>query len=306
MTIQISSTTPNASLSVSSGGIRPEFVRNETLVDIFKATVARSPNKTALTLIGTDQAMTYAELDRLSDEAARALRRRGIGPGDFIGLWFQRSLELHVALLAILKAGAAYIPFDAAAPADRVAVSLSDCGAKWLLTHDEKAALGPEFDGQTLILKGLLAEDNDGIAPRAATHEDPAYAIYTSGSTGKPKGIVITHRNICHYLRAGNDVLGMVESDVVLQQASVAFDLSLEEIFVPYLVGATLKVATSAVMAELDRLACWKPKKSPTSTPCRRCSPCWSAMSKACASSSLAAKPALRRSSAAFQKPAGA
>ena len=255
MTIQISSITPNAILSVSSGGIRPEFARNETLVDIFKATVARSPDKTALSLIGTDKAMTYAELDRISDEAARALSRRGIGPGDFVGLWFQRSLELHVALLAILKAGAAYIPFDASAPADRVAVSLADCGAKWLLTHDEKAALAPESDGQTLILKTLLAEDDDGVAPRAAVHDDPAYAIYTSGSTGKPKGIVITHRNICHYLRAGNDVLGMVESDVVLQQASVAFDLSLEEIFVPYLVGATLKVATSAVMAELDRLA---------------------------------------------------
>ncbi|NTF90604.1 amino acid adenylation domain-containing protein [Agrobacterium rhizogenes] len=255
MTIQMSSITSNASLSVFSGNIRPEFIRDETLVDIFKATVARAPDKTALTLIGTDQTMTYAELDRLSDRAARAISLHGIGPGDFVGLWFQRSLELHVALLAILKAGAGYIPFDAAAPADRVATSLADCGAKWLLTHDGLAEFAPAFDGETLLLETLLGDDNTDIVPRAATHDDPAYAIYTSGSTGKPKGIVISHRNICHYLRAGNDILGVNGSDIVLQQASVAFDLSLEEIFVPYLVGATLKVATAAVMAELDRLA---------------------------------------------------
>ncbi|MDJ1633921.1 Pls/PosA family non-ribosomal peptide synthetase [Rhizobium rhizogenes] len=255
MTIQMSSITSNASLSVFSGNIRPEFIRNETLVDIFKATVARAPDKTALTLIGTDQTLTYAELDRLSDRVARALSLRGIGPGDFVGLWFQRSLELHVALLAILKAGAGYIPFDAAAPADRVATSLADCGAKWLLTHDGLAEFAPAFDGETLLLETLLGDDNTDIVPRAAIHDDPAYAIYTSGSTGKPKGIVISHRNICHYLRAGNDILGVNGSDIVLQQASVAFDLSLEEIFVPYLVGATLKVATAAVMAELDRLA---------------------------------------------------
>ncbi|MBB3610722.1 Pls/PosA family non-ribosomal peptide synthetase [Rhizobium sp. BK602] len=255
MTIQMSSIASNASLSVFSGAMRPDLIRDETLVDIFRATAARSPDKTALALIGTDQALTYAELDRLSDTAACALAARGIGPGDFVGLWFQRSLELHVALLAILKAGAAYVPFDAAAPAERIETSLADCGARWLLTHAEMAALAPAFDGQTLLLPALLAEDNADIAPRPATQDEPAYAIYTSGSTGKPKGIVISHRNICHYLRAGNEAIGLDGSDVVLQQASVAFDLSLEEIFIPYLVGATLKVATASVMAELDRLA---------------------------------------------------
>ncbi len=102
--------------------------------------------------------------------------------------------------------------------------------------------------------KSLLASTAVDAAPAGPAPDLPAYAIYTSGSTGKPKGIVITHRNICHYLRAGNEALGFQETDVVLQQASVAFDLSLEEIFVPYLVGATLKVATADLIKETDRL----------------------------------------------------
>ena len=100
----------------------------------------------------------------------------------------------------------------------------------------------------------LAAGRANVLCPHGRGPDDPAYAIYTSGSTGKPKGIVITHRNICHYLRAGNEALGFLETDVVLQQASVAFDLSLEEIFVPYLVGATLKVATADMVKETDRL----------------------------------------------------
>ena len=98
--------------------------------------------------------------------------------------------------------------------------------------------------------------DDTRVDARAlgARPEDPAYLIYTSGSTGTPKGIVITGRNICHYLRAANEVYGVAGSDVVFQGASVAFDLSMEEIWIPYLVGATLLVATAEMMGEADKL----------------------------------------------------
>ncbi len=240
--------------SVVLGVELPNLLREETLADIFRASAARNPEKLALSLIGTAERLSYGELDRRSDKVAAQLALRGVRRGDFVGLWLKRSLDLHVALIGILKAGAAYIPFDAEAPADRVASCLADCGARLLVSHEGMAAETAKLTSPVEPLEALLADDRDGGAPPSAGPDDPAYAIYTSGSTGKPKGIVITHRNICHYLRAGNEALGFRESDVVLQQASVAFDLSLEEIFVPYLVGATLKVATMDTVKQTDRL----------------------------------------------------
>src|SRR5262245_52192701 len=108
-------------LSIVSGVALPHLLREETLVDIFRASAARDPKKLALALIGTSEHLTYGELDRRSDHVAGALAARGVRAGDFVGLWLARSLDLHVAHLGILKAGAAYIPFDADAPADRVA-----------------------------------------------------------------------------------------------------------------------------------------------------------------------------------------
>ncbi|MCW2236979.1 Pls/PosA family non-ribosomal peptide synthetase [Azospirillum canadense] len=237
------------------GKVLPELARDELLPEIFTATARNAPERTAIVFEG--RRVSYRDLDEASNRVANALRARGHGPGTFVGLWMTRSLDLHVALLGILKAGAAYIPFDADAPADRVAISLADCAAPAILvdlvTGSKAAGLGVP----ALRLADLASDDAsapdlraDGVEPN-----DPAYAIYTSGSTGKPKGIVISHRNICHYLRSANTVYGVTESDVAFQGASVAFDLSLEEIFVPYLVGATLWVASRQVLDEADRLA---------------------------------------------------
>ena len=237
------------------GGARPDLIRDETLADIFRATAARLPEKTALNLIGSSEALTYAELDRRSDAIAAALAARGVKRGEFVGLWFTRSLDLHVAMIGIAKSGAAFIPFDADAPADRISLSLADCGARFLVSHAALAVHTANVNGATVLdFHALLATPAHEIKPERATPDDPAYAIYTSGSTGKPKGIVITHRNIAHYLRSGNAAIGMMESDVVFQGASVAFDLSMEEIWIPYLVGATLKVAPNAVLKDTDNL----------------------------------------------------
>jgi non-ribosomal peptide synthetase-like protein len=237
------------------GVVLPHLLRDETLVNIFRESVAREPGKLALALIGSPEKLTYTELDERSDRVAAALAARGVRRGDFVGLWLKRSLDLHVALLGILKAGGAYIPFDAEAPVERVASCLTDCGARIIVSHDAMSADTAKLTTADVArLEDLLSGPAKPVEILAAGPDDAAYAIYTSGSTGKPKGIVITHRNICHYLRAGNEALGFRATDVVLQQASVAFDLSLEEIFIPYLVGATMKVATVETVKETDRL----------------------------------------------------
>ena len=240
--------------SALQGPLRPEFLRDETLYEIFQATAARLPEKIALAELGGGAAISYRALQIRAERVAAELVRRGVGAGDFVGLWMHRSIDLHVGMLGILAAGAAFVPIDADSPADRAASALADCGAALLLTHTDMGEVTAKAGIETLDIADLLSTPETGPLPRARP-DDPAYVIYTSGTTGKPKGIVVSHRNICHYLRAGNAVLGIVEYDVVLQQASLAFDLALEEIFVPYSVGATLKIASAATLRATDRLA---------------------------------------------------
>ena len=254
---------PPTGAAVLRGPVRPDLIRDEVLAEIFRESARARPDHPALidAASGSDAAsrtrLSYAEVDRRSDAIASGLAARGIGPGDVVGLWMARSPDLLVAQIGITKAGAAWLPFDAEAPSDRVAVCLNDCDAKALLVSAALKDKAP--DGVCPALTpDEVAAGTTGPAPdlRAVglTPEHPAYLIYTSGSTGVPKGIVISHRNICHFLRSANDLYGVTGDDVVFQGASVAFDLSMEEIWVPYLAGATLFVASPAQMGDAEAL----------------------------------------------------
>ncbi|MGB8898797.1 MAG: Pls/PosA family non-ribosomal peptide synthetase [Methylocella sp.] len=244
--------------AVLRGPARPDLIRDELLCEIFAATAASRPS--AIAMITPEGKLTYAEVDAKAEALACGLLDKGARPGRIIGLWMPRGHQVLIAQIAIAKTGAAWLPFDADAPAERVAVCLLDAEARGILTTSSFAAkLKAPCPAWTFA--GLLADSKDVEEPvrvdaRAlgARAEDPAYLIYTSGSTGIPKGIVISGRNICHYLRAANEVYGIEASDVVFQGASVAFDLSMEEIWLPYLAGASLFVATAEMMGEADKL----------------------------------------------------
>jgi non-ribosomal peptide synthetase-like protein len=242
--------------SVLRGARRPEFLRDELLAEIFAATVAASPQAIAMTTM--ERKLSYARVDHEATALARGLARRGIGPGDVVGLWGPRGPELLIGQIAIAKTGAAWLPFDADAPVERIETCLQDAGAKALLTSETFAAKARGGIGAAIVTPPDLidAADQTPVDARkaGATPDHPAYMIYTSGSTGTPKGIVITGRNICHYLRAANASYRIARSDVVFQGASIAFDLSMEEIWIPYLVGAQLFVATPEVLGEAEKL----------------------------------------------------
>jgi non-ribosomal peptide synthetase-like protein len=240
--------------AILRGDLRDDLLRDEVLPDLFAATARARPDHPAL--VSEDQRHTYAEVDARTDAIARGLVARGIGPGDVVGLWMCRGPELLMAQIAIAKSGAAWLPFDADAPMDRIAVCLADAAAKGLLTN---AALAPKAEVACPVFTsdGLTDASGTGaVDPKARglTPDHPAYLIYTSGSTGTPKGIVVSHRNICHFLRSGNALYGFADDDVVFQGASVAFDLSMEEIWIPYMVGATLFVASPAMIGDAEKL----------------------------------------------------
>ncbi len=244
---------PVAKSSLLNGERRAELIRDEGLADLFEATARRVPEQTAL-LCGT-RALSYGELDALAERAASRLLAAGVGRGQIVGLWLPRGIELLVMQLAIAKSGAAWLPFDPDTPVDRIRVCLDDAAAVGLLSGaasaDQLVDLScPLWTAEALLapLAGPLLRRQPGAA------DDPAYVIYTSGSTGKPKGILIRQGAICHFLRSENAVLGVGEGDRVYQGFSVAFDMSFEEIWISYLVGATLWLAPREVCADPEAL----------------------------------------------------
>ncbi len=245
-----------ASSHVLLGPDRPDLIRTEVLADLFEATAARTPDRPAL--VHGERVLTYAALDALADRAASGLMAAGVGPGRIVGLWLPRGMDLLVMQLAIAKTGAGWLPFDADTPVERIRVCLEDADAAGLVTsaagtqavagHLACAVWSDEHLLSDAVLEHPLRR-RDGVLP-----EHPAYVIYTSGSTGKPKGIMISQGSICHFLRSENEVLGVRASDRVYQGFSAAFDMSFEEIWISYLVGATLWIAPKDVATNPEEL----------------------------------------------------
>lgn len=238
------------------GPVRTELIRAEVLADLLEATAARVPDKKAL--IFGDRQLSYRQLNVEADHVAAHLIDAGVRPGHIVGLWLPRGIDLLVMQAGIAKTGAAWLPFDADTPVERIAVCLDDAKAFGILSCAGFAPGLAQCGSPVWTAEALAA------APRltplrrrdGALWSHPAYVIYTSGSTGKPKGIRINQGSICHFLRSENELLGIQESDRVYQGFSVAFDMSFEEIWISYLTGATLWIAPKEVASDPEALPC--------------------------------------------------
>ncbi len=197
------------------------------LHELFEAQARRTPDGLAVVFEGAE--VTYADLDIRAGRLARHLAARGAGPDTVVAVVLDRGIELIVALWAVLKAGAAYLPVDPGNPADRIALLLADAAPVVVLDDPAEVA--------------RLATTDGGVAPRRAAADSAAYLIYTSGSTGRPKGVVVSHRSIVNRLEWMRRHFGIGPDDRVAQKTPTVFDVSVWELFCPLIAGATLVVA---------------------------------------------------------------
>ncbi|MFG2169745.1 amino acid adenylation domain-containing protein, partial [Micromonospora chersina] len=205
----------------------------------------------AVAVVHAGRTLTYAELERQSGRLAHRLRQHGAGPETIVGLCLDRGPAMIVAVLAVWKAGAAYLPLDPAYPPDRLAYILSDSGATLLLDEPSTAGRHPH-EVTTITLDGTepdaTAQDAD-IRPGQL-----AYVIYTSGSTGRPKGVGNTHRGLLNLAAALPRLVQAGPGTTVLQFASMSFDASVWEMTIALTSGATLAIATAQEQSQPDRL----------------------------------------------------
>ncbi|WP_326665122.1 amino acid adenylation domain-containing protein [Streptomyces sp. NBC_00385] len=212
-----------------------------TLIGPIEAQAARTPDATAL--VHGDVSLTYAELNTRANRLARHLRTLGARPGAVVAVAVPRSVELIVSLLAVLKAGAAYLPLDPEYPAERITYMLRDAAPVCVIT-DRADRLTDDATTARVVLDGLDVSGYPWCDPsRPLTPAHPAYVIYTSGSTGRPKGVVVSHGAIDNRLRWMQDAYGLTTQDRVLQKTPSSFDVSVWEFFWPLREGAALVVA---------------------------------------------------------------
>jgi non-ribosomal peptide synthetase component F len=193
-------------------------------------------NPTAVAAEHEGRQLSYAELNAQANQLARLLRQKGVSRDVAVAICLKRSLELPIALLAVLKAGGACVPLDPDYPKDRLAYILQDSQARVLITQPAlHSALG-NVPSEVLYLdtdsKILSGQSTEHLSP-VARPEDLAYIIYTSGSTGKPRGVLLTHRGLVNHGVASIDLYGTNRRDRTLQFVSIPFDIVLEEIFPP-------------------------------------------------------------------------
>lgn len=217
---------------------------SETVHHLFETQVARSPDAPAL--IFGDSELSYAELNRRANRLAHALIRLGAGPETVVGVCLERSFDLVVALLAVLKAGAAYVPIDPDYPPERLALMAAASQAALLITHRGFQSRLAGYIGPLLDLDEAAAEiaAEDGADPTVPlSPENLAYVIFTSGSTGEPKGAMIPHRALTNHMCWMQRVFPLAPADRVFQKTPISFDASIWEFYAPLLAGATLVIA---------------------------------------------------------------
>lgn len=220
------------------------FPQNETLIDMWNKCMEKVP-KESVAIISQEHSLTYDELDKRSTMLASYLQKKGVGPDQIVGLLAGRSADYCVSILAVLKAGGAFLPIDPDLPSDRIAYMLKDSNVKVLLVSPHLTDKCPEHNGLCIVQTNHIYHDkglkmaNDSAAPNHL-----AYVIYTSGSTGQPKGVQIEHQSIVHFIYSLSEIWDLSPGARLLCAGSISFDISMMEVFPALLSGLVLVLAS--------------------------------------------------------------
>nr|WP_245940115.1 amino acid adenylation domain-containing protein [Stenomitos frigidus] len=216
----------------------------------------RSPDATAIIFRG--EQITYQQLNQRANHLANYLIALGIKPGMLVGICVERSLDMFVALLGVLKAGGGYIPLDPSYPTERLAFIMSDTQMAVLLTQQHWLKILPTCAAQTVCLDHdweTIAQQPAENPPRQSQLSHLAYVIYTSGSTGKPKGVQITHGSLVNLLESMQREPGMTADDTLLAITTISFDLSVPDLYLPLITGARIRLIERCTAANAVKLA---------------------------------------------------
>jgi len=232
------------------------FPREACIHELFAAQAARTPGAVALAWGGVE--VTYREMDERANRLAHVLVEEGVGPESRVGLRLERSLELVVATLAVMKAGGCCVPVDITYPAERMMLMLGDSGVRVLVS---RAALAGPIEGSAVRLLCLgaaaerIAAAPSGAPPSGAAPENLAYVFYTSGSTGRPKGVMLPHREVVQLAACAREYMPIAPGDRMGQASNTSFDAAVFEIWGTLLNGATLVGIDREVLLSAPLLA---------------------------------------------------
>ncbi len=233
---------------------------NETAVDyprhlcvhqLFEQQAKKTPD--AIAAVFESERLTYRELDCRANQLANYLRGTGVKPGVLVGVFVERSLDMIVALLGVMKSGGAYVPMDPTYPAERISFVLNDASVPILLTQERLFRTVNIGTARPVFLDAewtSIARHSSDAPPTPPAADDLAYVIYTSGSTGKPKGVEIPHRAVVNLLLSMSKRPGVKASDTLLAVTTLSFDIAGLELFLPLAVGAKLVIASREAAAD--------------------------------------------------------
>lgn len=234
------------------------YPRERCVHDLFAEQAERTPNEIAA--VYDEQRLTYAELNGMTNQLARYLRDKGVGPNQVVALCVERGLEMVVGLVAILKAGGAYMPLDPNYPPERLQYMLDDASPRVVLTHGKLAAVLPATEADVLALDTIweriseYARENLASAESGVAAQDLVYVIYTSGSTGRPKGTAMAHHSMVNLIEWHRKSFGFCQGRRVLQFAALSFDVAFQETFSTLCTGGTLVLLDECVRRDARAL----------------------------------------------------
>jgi amino acid adenylation domain-containing protein len=234
---------------------RREYPAEKCIHELFEEQAEKTPD--AIALVFEDQQLTYRELNNRVNQLGHYLRKHGVGRDVLVGISLEKSLDMIVALLGVLKAGGAYLPLDSSYPKERLMYMLRDSGALLLLTCQEVSRRLPNYGGETICLdqdwQNIASESEENLSFEVDVN-NLAYVIYTSGSTGNPKGVMIPHRAINNHMMWMLEAFPLNQPDRVAQRTPYSFDASVWELFAPLISGAQLVLARSESFRDVEYL----------------------------------------------------